>query len=152
MVVLKWIALLTVAFAIAVLILFFYKGHQSLGGSIPGLQQGLLSACPDKPNCVSSEEGVDAEHSIKPLLLTDDVNGMDQIRAAINSMGGVVVKVDEFYLAATFTSTIFGFVDDLEIRRLGADGIFHVRSASRVGHSDMGVNRTRVEKLRELLK
>ncbi|OMH25977.1 hypothetical protein BGP75_25345 [Motiliproteus sp. MSK22-1] len=148
----KWIVFLIIALALAILILFFYKGYESRGGNSPGLQQGVLQACPDKPNCVSSEEGTDTEHSIKPLLLTDNTNSLDQVRAAIGTMGGVVVKMDESYLAATFTSSVFGFVDDLEVRFDRTKGVFHVRSASRVGHSDMGVNRKRVETLRELLQ
>jgi uncharacterized protein (DUF1499 family) len=65
-------------------------------------------------------------------------------------MGGKIQEEHEGYLWATFTSKVFRFVDDVEFRMVSADGIVHVRSGSRVGYSDLGVNRRRVEKLRTL--
>ena len=150
MVIVKWAFFLIIALALSVLVLFAYKGHQSRAGSIPGLQQGLLQSCPDKPNCVSSEHGEDAQHSIEALRLSESVS-VKELTEAVRSLGGMVVKTDEFYLAATFTSTVFGFVDDLELRHEGG-GVWQVRSASRVGHSDLGVNRKRVEALRASLQ
>ena len=146
MVILKWFFYLAIVFAIAVLLLFSYKGHESRSGGIPGLLQGVLQPCPDKPNCVRSEAGTGENHKIEAIQLPANVP-MEAIRSAIELQGGVVLQSDEFYLAATFTSAVFGFVDDLEIRRQGTDGVFHVRSASRVGHSDLGTNRQRVESL-----
>ncbi|MDQ6965890.1 MAG: DUF1499 domain-containing protein, partial [Mariprofundaceae bacterium] len=58
---------------------------------------------------------------------------------------------DDDYLHATFTSRLFRFVDDVELHRDAASGVVHIRSASRVGHSDFGVNRKRVEVIRKLL-
>ena len=66
----------------------------------------------------------------------------------VAAMDGKIQTTDKTYIAATFSSAIFGFVDDLEIRIADDEGIIHVRSASRVGYSDGGVNRTRVETLR----
>jgi uncharacterized protein (DUF1499 family) len=60
-----------------------------------------------------------------------------------------MVRRNESYLHATFASPLFGFVDDLEARRKGE--IIHVRSASRVGHSDFGANRRRIERIRHQL-
>ena len=65
-------------------------------------------------------------------------------------MGGRIEAESDHYLAATFSSAIFGFVDDLEIRVDSSERVIHIRSASRVGHSDMGVNRKRTELLRKL--
>jgi len=64
--------------------------------------------------------------------------------------GGRLVEVGENYLAAEFSSKLMGYVDDVEFRKGDAD--VHVRSASRVGHSDMGANRKRVEALRAAIE
>jgi uncharacterized protein (DUF1499 family) len=64
-------------------------------------------------------------------------------------MGGSVQVEHDSYLAATFTSSIFGFVDDLEIRVDSERKTIHLRSASRVGHGDGGVNRKRTERLKK---
>ena len=69
--------------------------------------------------------------------------------AAIEIEGGVVVEQGEDYLAAEFTSAVFGFVDDVEFRR--GEYAVHVRSASRVGYSDAGANAARVAALRGAL-
>lgn len=65
-------------------------------------------------------------------------------------MGGKIQEEQDGYLWATFTSRLFRFVDDVEFRMVSSDGIIHVRSGSRKGYSDLGVNRRRVEKLRTL--
>ena len=70
----------------------------------------------------------------------------------IRDMGGVIREQREDYLAATFTSSIFRYVDDLEIRVDVAAGQIHLRSASRVGRSDLGANRARVERLKAALQ
>lgn len=64
-------------------------------------------------------------------------------------MGGVVTQQSDDYIAAEFTSLLMRYVDDVELR-LANDAV-HVRSASRVGYSDMGANRDRVEALRQRL-
>ena len=63
-------------------------------------------------------------------------------------MGGQIEKDDGDYLHAVFISTVFRFRDDLELRQDAAHSRIQVRSASRIGYSDLGVNRKRVEKLR----
>jgi len=68
--------------------------------------------------------------------------------AAIVEQGGQIQAENDDYLAATFTSAFFGFVDDLEARLDVSKGVLHIRSASRVGHSDFGINRKRVELLK----
>ena len=65
-------------------------------------------------------------------------------------MGGIIQVESDNYLAVTFTSAIFKFVDDLEIRIDSTQKVIHIRSASRVGYSDMGVNKKRTELLRKL--
>ncbi len=111
-----------------------------------GLSAGKLAACAATPNNVCSEDGAPSGKSVAPLA-TGDISAISD---AIKSMGGVVTATQPSYLASEFTSKIFKFVDDLEVR---VDGdIAHVRSASRVGYSDRGINRKRVEALRARLK
>ncbi len=124
---------------------FFYLGQKSQSGTAPGLVQGRLAACPSSPNCVSSEPDAPEEKKVDPL----SAGVWADLPAAIVDMGGVVTEQGDSYVAAEFTSSTFGFVDDVELRRTG-DAV-HVRSASRVGYSDRGVNRARVAALRERL-
>ena len=123
----------------------FFLGQQSQGGKPAGLVNGLLSPCPASPNCTSSESGTAAEKKVEPLPAT----AWSQLPNAIESMGGTVTQQTGDYLAAEFTSSLFSFVDDVEFR-LDANAV-QVRSASRVGYSDAGVNAERVTALRALL-
>lgn len=107
------------------------------------------AGCPPSPNCVSSlADPADGEHYIAPLpWKTDAETTQAQLRAALGALPRVALIVDQpGYLYATQTSATWGFVDDIELWI--ADGSVQVRSASRVGHGDMGVNRARVEALR----
>ncbi len=123
----------------------FFLGQQSQSGAPAGLASGLLTPCPSSPNCISSESNTAAEQRVDPL----PVAAWSQLPAIIESMGGTVTKQDGDYLAAEFTSSLFRFVDDVEFR-LDADAV-QVRSASRAGYSDAGVNAERVTALRALL-
>jgi len=140
-------AILLGAFAIGIMIsgAFFYLGQKSQNGAAPGLVDGALAPCPGSPNCVVSEAHSDEKHRIDPLPLA----AWEKIPDALASAGGEVATVDETYIAATFASKTFGFVDDVEFRK--SESEVHVRSASRVGYSDRGVNRARVEALRASL-
>lgn len=124
----------------------------SRSGKPPGLVDGRLSACPDSPNCVCSEAYGDALHDIEPVAVRSlsTTDPLAAIRGVITDMGGVILEEDGTYLAAAFSSTLFGFVDDLEVRIEPQHGVIHVRSASRAGYGDAGVNRKRVELLRKL--
>lgn len=124
---------------------FAFLGMQSRGGTAPGLVNGVLSACPDSPNCVSSEAGTTDEKKVDPFPLS----AWDALPTLIADLGGEVTSQDESYLASEFKSSLFGFVDDVEFRRTDTD--IQVRSGSRVGHSDAGVNSARVAELREKL-
>jgi len=121
---------------------FAFLGMQSRGGSALGLVDGRLADCPSSPNCVSSETGTVAEKRVEPLPL----DAWASLPEVIVDMGGELTVQDATYIAAEFTSSTFGFVDDLEFRLTESD--IQVRSASRVGHSDAGVNAERVSDLR----
>jgi uncharacterized protein (DUF1499 family) len=111
--------------------------------------QRKLAPCPTSPNCVSSQNG-DESHAIKPISYTSSVESARQnLLSVINSMKrSDVITVEGPYIHATFTSRIFRFVDDVEFLFDDVVKIIHVKSASRVGYFDFGVNRKRVEEIR----
>jgi uncharacterized protein (DUF1499 family) len=111
-----------------------------------------LKACPNKPNCVSSQ--ANDEHAIAPFILTKTPSiNIQQLAALVNQVNGRAnISHEEESLHAEFTSRVFGFVDDLNLIIDKKNNVIHVRSASRTGHYDFGVNRRRVEKLRFILK
>ena len=108
-----------------------------------------LSPCPDSPNCVSSQN-TDSAHFIEPLRYTGDIADAKQklIDLLENSKRVRLISVETDYIHAEFRSLIFKFVDDVEFYFSSEGGIIHVRSASRTGYYDFGVNRRRVERLR----
>jgi len=126
--------------------LFFLLGLKSQKGKAKGLVEGHLAPPSAAPNCVSSEIDVQPEKKVAPL------NGsLAQIKAAIIETGGVITSETASYLSATYMSQVFKFIDDVEIRH-DKENIWHIRSASRVGYSDRGVNRKRVEAIRAAIR
>lgn len=113
-----------------------------------GISHGKLRSCPNRPNCICSDFE-NHESQVEPLVFTGDVeNAWNNARAAVQDIGGKIRKETNSYLWATFTSRVFRFVDDLELRLDSTHRIIHVRSASRVGYLDFGVNKKRVQNLR----
>ena len=116
-----------------------------------GLKDGKLPRCKRTPNCVSSQaDRSDAEHYIAPIRFKGSaVDAMTAVRKAIEAMErATVVRHEGNYLHAEFRSKLMGFVDDVEFAHEEKAGVIHVRSASRLGRRDFGVNRARVEALR----
>jgi uncharacterized protein (DUF1499 family) len=115
-----------------------------------GARDGHLRDCPSSPNCVSSQAS-NEEHKTAPLPLTGDLaNSRQRLLALLTSQPRVrVVSEENNYIHAEFTSRILRYVDDVEFL-LGPQAI-ELRSASRLGYSDLGANRARVEQLREQL-
>ena len=112
-----------------------------------GVNNGKLAACPGTPNCVSSQSG-DDKFKIEPLASVS----LAQIKSAIEGMaGGKIVEEKEDYLYAEFTSKLMGFVDDVEFYADKQKNVIQVRSASRLGKSDLGANRQRIEAIRTKL-
>lgn len=142
--------LLTFSAALAVL-LFVAGGILSLlsrGGSPAGKQDGRLYPCPESPNCVCSEYP-HKDAFVEPLHFVGDADtAWARAQKTVLDMGGEISRVDSGYLAATFQTPLFRFVDDVELRLDAPAKAIHIRSASRVGHSDFGTNRKRVESLR----
>jgi uncharacterized protein (DUF1499 family) len=111
-----------------------------------------LKPCPSSPNCVSSM-APQGGHHIDPLTYTGDRQiAWDSLVAILKSFKRthLVVQQDE-YIHAEFASNLFGFVDDVEFVFSGDTPVIHVRSASRTGYYDFGVNRRRIEDLRQKL-
>ncbi len=74
------------------------------------------------------------------------------VHGVLSTLPGVHIVTDSAdYLHAECESTVFGFVDDVELHLRSVEGVIAVRSASRLGYSDLGVNRRRVERLRAML-
>ncbi|MCY7273575.1 MAG: DUF1499 domain-containing protein [Phormidesmis sp. CAN_BIN44] len=127
----------------------------SFSGTRPtnlGVQNGALAACPDSPNCVNSFS-TDAEHKIDPIRFTSSPDkAFADLKQTVQSMPRTkIVTENETYLYAEFASNLMGFVDDVEFYLDKTAGVIHVRSASRLGQSDLGVNRQRVEAIRGAL-
>lgn len=127
----------------------------SCAGSRPtnlGVKDSRLASCPSTPNCVSSDAH-DPSHVVAAFqLAVPSTDGWRTARATVAGLPRtkIITETDD-YLHAESSSAFFGFVDDLELHLRSAQGVIAVRSAARLGHSDLGVNRKRVEKLRSLL-
>ncbi len=115
----------------------------------PAVAPDTFSPCPDSPNCVSSQSAAKARF-IEPLHYAG--NRADARQKLINILEKTkrvhLVKAEADYIHAEFRSFLFGFVDDVEFYFSESDTIIHVKSASRAGYYDFGVNRRRVERLR----
>lgn len=119
-----------------------------------GAQEGWLAACPISPNCVSSQS-TDVIHRIEPLAYKSSKDqAYAELKSVIQSMKlAKIVKETDYYIHAEFRSAVMRFVDDVEFRFDEDAKLIQVRSASRVGYSDLGVNRRRIESIRaELAK
>ena len=117
-----------------------------------GIKDGRLTACPSSPNCVSSD-AADSAHAIAAFdLKVPAAEAWRALRATVEGLPRTkIITVRDDYLYAECSSAVFGFVDDLELHLRSAQNSIAVRSASRLGKSDFGVNRKRVENLRGLL-
>ena len=110
--------------------------------------------CPESPNCVSTEvDKKDNSHYVAPFkVMGDSEAAWKKIRETVLSMPRTeIVEERNFYFKAEVTSFVFRFVDDLEVSLDPETKSLSIKSASRVGYSDFGVNRERVEGLRVLL-
>lgn len=113
---------------------------------------GLLD-CPDTPNCVSSL-AKNPKYRVEPFKLNKDLKtSWDMVQNTVGSLPRTkVVSANNNDIHAECRSMIFRFVDDLTLNLTPSNGIINIRSASRTGYSDLGVNRRRVESLRKKLQ
>ena len=129
----------------------FLTPHLILAG-VPdnlGLKNQLLSPCPGTPNCVSSQEK-NSQHHIQPITFDGSLKlAKERLHRVLNSMRGTrIITQDVVYWHVEFTTQLLRFIDDVEFFFDGSQSLIHVRSASRQGYWDLGVNRKRVETIR----
>jgi len=112
-----------------------------------GVADNRLAPCPDSPNCVSSFATA-PDQAIAPFAAN-----IEQVKNVIAQLNEAkITESTPDYLHVEFTSAVFRFVDDVEFLWDAEQGVTQLRSASRLGYSDLGVNRARIEKLREMLQ
>ena len=114
-----------------------------------GIKDGFLSPCPETPNCVVSQDA-DTSHAIAPIEYhTNLATARETLLKVLTVVPRTeVVEQSENYIRAQSKSRIFKFIDDLEFYFPSDEQVIHVRSAARVGESDLGVNRRRLEQIR----
>lgn len=137
-------------------VIFLSTSLLGCAGQVPsdlGMFNGTeLRACPDKPNCIQTYDPIDASHFQIPLIVKQDDNQTKSaIAAAITKTGGTIINEKPlspsgYYLHAEYESDWLKFVDDVEV--VIKNGLIHIRSASRLGHSDLGVNAERFSQIK----
>ena len=117
-----------------------------------GVRNGKLKAPPSSPNAVSSQ-ATSGYHQIAPLAYKASLEqAMKALKAIIeNTPNTRIVETRPDYLYAEYTSALMGYVDDVEFFFPPGGNVIHVRSASRLGYSDLGANRKRIEAIRARL-
>ncbi|MBF0705123.1 DUF1499 domain-containing protein [Alkalihalobacillus hwajinpoensis] len=115
-----------------------------------GVKEGKLAPCPDKPNCVSSQS-TDEKHGMKPIPFNGTAEeAIAKIKTILtNRKRTEIVEERKDYIRAEEKSKLFKFVDDIEFYIDTANESIHFRSASRTGYSDMGVNKKRMNEVKE---
>lgn len=115
-----------------------------------GVDSGRLTPCPNSPNCVSSQAAAGDKHFIPSIEYACSRQEARQrlLRIIRNTSRTRILAATDDYIRVEFTSRIFRFVDDVEFY-FPQEPVIHVRSASRLGYSDLGANRRRIEDIRE---
>lgn len=115
-----------------------------------GVKDGQLTPCPNSPNCVVSQGAQDKEHAVDPIAYSgSQADALNRLKAVIAAQPRTaVIEERDDYLYVEFSSRLMGFVDDVEFYFDPAASVIQVRSASRLGESDLGVNRKRIEAIR----
>ncbi len=118
-----------------------------------GVENGKLTECPPSPNCVSSQ-AEDEDHKIDAIAYETSADEAIGTIATIleDTSNANIITAEDNYIYAEFTSGLMGFVDDVEFYANPKDNQIEVRSASRLGESDLGVNRKRIEAIRRQFK
>ncbi|MFS0516506.1 DUF1499 domain-containing protein [Nostoc sp. UIC 10607] len=149
----RFLRSITLAILLTLISSFILPGATWAASSSLGVDNGYLTACPASDNCVVSQNA-DAKHAIDPITYHLDRNTAREILLKV--LGVVprteIVEQTPNYIHALSKSRIFKFVDDVEFYFPPNESVIHLRSASRVGESDLGVNRRRVEQIRLALR
>ena len=114
-----------------------------------GLKNNLLLFCPKSPNCVLSQAS-DPKNLIHPIHYTSSVEiAKERLNQVILSMVDTrIITQNKVYWHVEFTTRWLRFIDDVEFYFPESEALIHLRSASRLGYWDLGVNRKRVEEIR----
>jgi len=123
------------------------------GATLDPADDRMLVPCPATPNCVSSD-ATDSLHRIEPLAIGADPEALWQALVVyLENAPGFAIKVEDgAYIRAEARTKVLGFVDDVQFQRRPDQGHIAMRSASRVGLSDLGANRRRLEAIRQALE
>ncbi|MEM9274606.1 MAG: DUF1499 domain-containing protein [Cyanobacteria bacterium P01_F01_bin.143] len=118
-----------------------------------GIHDGHLTNCPPSPNCVVSQGG-DAEHAIAPIIYHEDLDTARETLLKVLTVvpGTSIIEQSDNYIRTESESRILGFIDDAEFYFPVDNNVIEIRSASRLGESDLGVNRRRLEQIRFALE
>lgn len=147
-----WVKIL-IGFAIALALPILALSIMSFLSRRPdnlGLHGGKLADCPSSPNCVCTQCS-NMDHHMEPIPYSSNpAKALEKIKTILTRMPrSKVIDEKDNYLHTEFTSALFRFVDDVEILVDPEAKVIHFRSASRAGHSDFGVNRSRMEQVRQ---
>ena len=114
-----------------------------------GLKNNMLLPCPKSPNCVLSQAS-DAKHKIKPIYYATSVEAAkERLNQVILSISDArIITQNEVYWHVEFTTRWLRFIDDVEFYFPESEALIHLRSASRSGYWDLGVNRKRTKEIR----
>ena len=137
------------AIAFSLIITLSINLYSSPALAATGLTDGHLQPCPSSPNCVVSQDG-DEKHAVDPISYKGDRNDVKEALLKVLSVvpRTEVIENTDNYIRTESTSRLFKFVDDAEFYFPEDENVIQVRSASRVGESDLGVNRRRIEQIR----
>ena len=134
---------------VLVVICLFGMARFSVRPDHLGHENGQLAEVPESPNAVSSQTSRDSHRMDAIPFSGSSADAMHRLRDVCRSQpGATVISQDEQYLHAEFRSKLFQFVDDVEFVIDDEVKVIHFRSASRVGHSDLGANRQRMADVR----
>ncbi|MFX0038826.1 MAG: DUF1499 domain-containing protein [Promethearchaeota archaeon] len=116
-----------------------------------GITDGKFHPCPKSPNCVSTQSK-DEKHKLEPIKYSSSLKeAKSKILRIINSLKRFRIKTEtENYIHIEFRTAFFRFVDDVEFYFDDSKKIIHFRSAARLGYSDFGVNKKRMENITQL--
>ena len=117
------------------------------------LSTNPITDCTGGPHCVSTRTQ-DSDRKMMPVRFTGNIDEFQKIAVAtiVSMPRSSIIRAEKNYIYAEFTSTLFRFVDDFEVYFDSQTGLVEMRSSSRIGYNDLGVNRNRVEKFRELFQ
>ena len=138
--------ILLVVFVVSYIYRFVTLGQESQSMNIEMYsEESRMLDCPVSPNCVNSLTG-QGVHQIEAIQ--GGIPEFEKLERILSENPSIEILISEStYLYATHTSSLFGFVDDMEFQLLSEE--IALRSASRVGHSDLGANRKRIEEIRK---